>query len=156
MQVRCSDHRKAVGGRRRGFTLTEVVVSFAIAAFTVGGIISSYLMAAQHSEWSTASAAAHQVAMDRMAQLRAARWELSWEGDPTLTNELVELVNIPDPPAVLEIPQTGTGVLLATNYVTVTKLSDPPVAVLRVNCVWSLVTRGPFTNSLVSYRAPDQ
>jgi type II secretory pathway pseudopilin PulG len=157
MQVGRTIQGTAVAGRGWGFTLTEVMVSFGLAAFTVGGIIASYLMAAQRSEWTTASTAAQQLAMDRMAQLRAARWELSWEaGGLTLTNELVELNNIPDLPAVLEIPQTATGVLMATNYVTVTKMVDPRVALLRVDCVWSLPTRGPFTNSLVSYRAPDQ
>jgi type II secretory pathway pseudopilin PulG len=146
-------------GRRKGggaFTLAEVVVSMAMAAVAVGGIIASYLMAAQRSEWTTASLAAGQLAMDRMAQLRNARWELKWEGDPSRTNEVVEGVFV-DPPEPLDIPLTGTDPLLATNHVTVTRLAvDRPVFLLRVDCVWSLLSRGPFTNTVVSYRAPDQ
>ncbi len=156
MQIRRTIHLTAAGKQRSGFTLTEVVVSFVIAALTVGGIITSYLMAAQRSEWTTASTAAHQMAMDRMAQLRDARWELSWEVPGSImTNELRPGTNW-DAPSVLDVPRTGTGELWATNLVTVTRLSPPPVCVLRVDCVWSLLTRGPFTNTVVSYRAPDQ
>jgi prepilin-type N-terminal cleavage/methylation domain-containing protein len=141
-----------VGGRRGGFTLTEVVVSMALAAFTVGGVIACYLMAAQRSEWTTASTAAHQLAMDRMEQLRAARWDDA----SAVASELLEGVRW-EAPSVLEVPQTGLGMLWATNQVTVTRLAvDRPVMLLRVDCVWSLAARGPFTNTLVSYRAPDQ
>jgi hypothetical protein len=135
--------------------LAEVVISMAMAALTVSGIISCYLMAVQRSEWTAASTAASQLAMDRMAQLRALRWEVSWEGDTTRTNELLagSFVDEAEP---LDLAQTGTDPLMATNFVTVTRLSDPPLLLLRVDCVWSLLSRGPFTNSLVSYRSSDQ
>jgi type II secretory pathway pseudopilin PulG len=140
-----------------GFTLAEVVVSMAMAAMTVGAIISCYLMAAQRSEWTTASTAASQLAMDRLAQMRVARWDLSFEnGNPPGTNDLVEGFFVDDP-APLDMPLTGTVPLMATNQVTVTRLAvDRPVLMLRVDCVWSLMSRGPFTNTVVSYRAPDQ
>jgi type II secretory pathway pseudopilin PulG len=147
--------RKAVARGTRAFTLAEVVISMAMAALTVSGVISCYLMAVQRSEWTAASTAAHQLAMDRMAQLRALRWEVSWEGDATRTNELVA-GSFVDPGEALDLPQTGTEPLLATNYVTVTRLNDPPLLLLRVDCVWSLLSLGPFTNTLVSYRASDQ
>jgi hypothetical protein len=148
--------RTAVSRRRGGFTLAEVVVSIAMAAVAVGGVISCYLMAAQRSEWTTASTAATQSAMDRMAQLRAARWEVSWEGDSTRTNELVA-GDFVEGPVPLDMPLTGTMPLMATNYVSVTRLPmDRPLFLLEVDCVWGLMGRGPFTNSLVSYRAPDQ
>jgi hypothetical protein len=132
-----------------------VVISMAIAALTVSSIISCYLMAVQRSEWTAASTAAQQLAMDRMAQLRALRWEVSWEGDSTRTNELVAGTYV-DAAEALGLPQTGTVPLLATNHVTVTRLYDPDLLLLRVDCVWSLLNRGPFTNTLVSYRASDQ
>ena len=152
--------RTAVVRRRGGFTLAEVLVSMAMAAVTVGGIISAYLMAAQRSEWTTASTAATQSAMDRMAQLRAARWEVKWDlPESGRTNELVqgEFVEGPVP---LDMPLTGTIPLMATNYVSVSSVTnlpvDRPLYLLKVDCVWSLMGRGPFTNGLVSYRAPDQ
>jgi Tfp pilus assembly protein PilV len=133
-----------------------VVISMALAAVAVGGVIACYLMAAQRSEWTTASTAAHQLAMDRMAQLRAARWELAWEGEPG-RNELVPGGPVWDPPVALAVPQTGGNDLWATNQVTVADVGiDRPLMLLRVDCVWSLPMRGPFTNTLVSYRAPDQ
>ena len=94
----------------------------AMAALTVSGVISCYLMAVQRSEWTTASTAAQQLAMDRMAQLRASRWEVSWEGDPTRTNELVAGSYV-DAAEALDLPQTGTVPLMATNHVTVTRLA---------------------------------
>ena len=126
-----------------------------MAAVTVGGVIACYLMAAQRSEWTTASTAAHQLAGDRMAQLRAARWELAWEGEPGL-NELVSGGPVWDAPTALAVPNTGGSELWATNLVTVANIGvDRPLMLLRVDCVWSLPLRGPFTNTLISYRSPD-
>lgn len=155
MRVVRSSDRKAVARGAHGFTLAEVVISMAMAALTVSGVISCYLMAVQRSEWTAASTAAQQLAMDRMAQLRALRWEVSWEGDTTRTNELLAGSYV-DEAEALDLPQTGTVPLMATNHVTVTRLDDPPLLLLRVDCVWSLLSRGPFTNTLVSYRASDQ
>jgi len=45
----------------------------------------------------------------------------------------------------------------ATNFTTITSVSaNPPLKLIRVDCVWSFMKHGIFTNTLVSYRAPDQ
>jgi Tfp pilus assembly protein PilV len=138
-----------------GFTLAEVLVSIALAATTIGGVIACYLMAAQRSEWSSASGAAHRQVMMRMEQLKAARWDLAFTN-----GELDTLVGGPvaEPAQVLDVPQTGFDFLWATNWTTVSNVvgSAAPLRLLRVDCVWSLPTRGPFTNTLITYRAPDQ
>jgi hypothetical protein len=57
---------------------------------------------------------------------------------------------------VLDVPVTGTPVY-ATNYVSISTVSvNPPLRELRTDCVWRLNERGPFTNSIVTLRAPDQ
>jgi type II secretory pathway pseudopilin PulG len=142
---------------QRAFTLTEVVVSIGIAAFTVGGVVACYLLAAQRAEWASASAAAHRAAMLKMEQWRGARWDqavpddsfdrLLAGGSPvTLTEE-----------TVLDMPITGPGEIRATNLTTLTVMpDDPPRLLIEVECVWSMPTRGPFTNRLTTLRAPDQ
>jgi type II secretory pathway pseudopilin PulG len=138
----------------KGFTLAEVVVSIGIAAFTIGGVIACYLLAAARGEWSSASAAAHRLAMQKMEQWRGARWDLTVTNE-LLTNAVGELVI--EEAAVLDTPQTGTNVLPAIARTTISPLAgDRPCVMVRVDCVWSLPTRGPFTNTLITYRAPDQ
>ena len=81
---------------------------------------------------------------------------MSWKRDSTRTNELVKN-DFAEGPVPLDMPLTGTIPLMATNYVSVTRLPvDRPLFLLEVDCVWTLMGRGPFTNGLVSYRAPDQ
>ena len=51
----------------------------------------------------------------------------------------------------------GGAVLYGTNRVSIVQVSDsPPLRMVQVDCVWSYPERGPFTNSVVMYRSPDQ
>ena len=88
-----------------------------------------------------------------MEQTRAAKW------DTGATPAIDELFNSNFPPQVvpLYVPVVGGAMLYATNRVIVTQVSDrPPLKMVQVECVWSLPQRGPFTNSVVMYRSPDQ
>lgn len=69
-------HIKLQTGRRRGagFTLAEVLISIALLGMMLGGIITSYLAAAQRAEWASASAAAHRLVVMKMEQLKVAEW----------------------------------------------------------------------------------
>jgi Tfp pilus assembly protein PilV len=138
---------------RFGFTLAEVLISVFIAALSVGGIIYAYTLAAQQAELSTCSSAAQLMAMKRLEQVRAAKW------DPLANPPVDELVpaNFTNFTAALEVPQTGTNVVRATNVVTITTIpNDPPWKMIQVDCSWSVLSRGPFTNTVFTYRAPDQ
>ena len=154
MRIRHSD--KFVGRVSRGFTLAEVVISVAIAGLGIGGIVTGYIISAQRAEWSTCSAAAHVMAMRRLEQTRAAKW------DPFGYPPVDELVTSNFPPRVdpLDVPLAGSNNVYATNTVTIVPLytdlnTEPPLKAVRVDCVWAIMSRGPFTNTLLTYRTAD-
>ncbi|MSU20294.1 MAG: hypothetical protein EXS30_02740 [Pedosphaera sp.] len=137
----------------RAFTLAEVVMAMAISALVIGGIIAGYTMSAQRAEWSSYSLAAHSIAMQRLEQTRAAKW------DPQGWPQIDELVssNFPARVEVLDIPISGTNVVYATNITTITSMSaTPPLKMIRVDCSWMFLSRGPFTNTVATYRTSDQ
>jgi len=135
------------------FTLAEVVISIAIAGVICGGIVYGYLGSAQNAEWSCYSLAAESLAMQRIEQARATKWDP--RGYPPV-DELIP-ANFPVSIEVLDIPTSGTNWVYATNVTTITTLSmNPPLKMIRVSCSWAFLTRGTFTNTIVTYRGPDQ
>jgi type II secretory pathway pseudopilin PulG len=139
--------------RRRAFSLVEVVLSLGIATLTIGGIITGYLMSSKRVEWSAYSLAAHSLALQRIEQARAARW------DPSSHPPIDELVSANFVPAVevLDIPVTGTNIVFATNFTTIITVSTSPlIKRIRVDCAWPFLNDSVFTNTIVTYRAPDQ
>jgi len=131
----------------------EAVLSMAIAAVTIGGVVTGCVLAAQQTEQAASYAAAEFMAQGRLEQTRAAKWD-------TLANPPVdELVssNFSVLVAVLDVPIAGSNAYFATNLTTITTISDnPPLKMIRVDCVWSLLSRFPFTNTITAWRAPDQ
>ena len=152
--MRAGRHLWTHGVRQTGgFTLAEVMISIVIAGTAVAGIIGGYHLVVQRAEWSSASTAAQLQAMRQLELVRAARWAPS----STNANELDQTNFLNIPPRPLDVPQTRTN-LMATNYVTITTNvpgSLVPLMLIKVECVWSLPSRGPYTNTLISYRAPD-
>ena len=135
------------------FTLAEVVVSTAISALVIGGIAYGYIFSSKQAEWSAYSLAAQSLAIQRMEQARAANW------DPLSSPLIDELVSTNFPPVteILDIPRSGTNLVYATNLTTITLIStNPPLKMIRVECVWPYLNRGFFTNSISAYRAPDE
>jgi len=146
-------NRHPIGTNRgqRAFTLVEVVISAGIAALCIGGIVSGYITAANRAEWTLCSSAAQMMAQRHLEQTKTARW-------PTLTNDILydelalwdgAVTNEP-----LDIPVTGAGLVIGTSTVTIST-NDPPARLIRVDCVWSLVSRGPFTNTAFALRFPE-
>lgn len=137
--------------RRRGFTLAEVVITIAIVALVVQGTVLGYVFSSQRAEWSAYSLAAQSLALQGVEQARAAKWDpQAWpvvdEMGPTNFSYAT----------VLDIPVAGTPVY-ATNHVRVTVVAaNPPLREMRTDCVWRLINRGPFTNTVIVLRAPDQ
>ena len=139
--------------RKRGFTLMEVGIASCISGLMIGGIIFGYVQSTNRAEWSAYSLAAHSLAMQRLEQSRAATWDVL--AFPVV-DELVA-GNFPVRAEVLDIPRSGTNVVWATNYTTITQVSaNPPLRMIRVDCVWPFIRRGLFTNTVVTYRAPSQ
>jgi hypothetical protein len=97
--------------------------------------------------------AANSLAMQRLEQARAAKWD-------TLAVPLVDQLvasNFPATIEILDIPISGTNLALATNFTTIQTVSTaPPLKSVQVDCVWSFYTGRVYTNTVVTYRAPDQ
>jgi hypothetical protein len=139
--------------RERAFTLAEVVIATALAALVVGGSIYGYVIAAQRAEWSAYSLAAQNLALQRLEQTRAAKWDPL--GYPTVDELLA--ANFPAQVSVLDIPISKTNIVYATNYTVISTISaNPPLKMIRVDCVWPFFNRGSFTNSVATYRSADQ
>ena len=139
-----------------GFSLAEVVVSIAITATTFAGVIYGYVGTGVRAEWSAYSLAAQSLAMEGVEQARAAKW------DPQAWPPVDELgVTNYTQVDQLDVPVSGLPIL-ATNYISISTVStSPPLRKLRADCVWMLTSRpptacGPFTNTVITYRAVDQ
>lgn len=130
----------------------EVVISAAIAAMTVAGIIYGYTQSTKRAEWSGYSLAAQALAVQRLEQTRACRW------DPDAGVDQLVSASFPSQTVVLDIPVIGTNAAYATNVTTITTISaiPPLLRMIRVDCTWSFPTTGRvFTNTVATYRSPD-
>ena len=136
-----------------GIALTEVIMSMGIAAVGIGCIVSGYVLAVQEAELSACSAAVHWRIIETLERTRSARWQPL---APTPIDELVES-NFPIAVTVLDIPQTRTKVVYATNRTTITSLTGySSLKMIRVESTWACLSRGPFTNSVITYRSADR
>ena len=136
-----------------GITLTEVIISMGIAAMGIGCIISGYVLAVHEAELSACSAAVHWRIIETLERTRSARWQ------PLAPNPIDELVavNFPTSVSVLDIPQTRTKVVYATNRTVITSLTGyPTLKMILVESTWACLSRGPFTNSVLTYRSADR
>ena len=139
--------------RLRGITLSEVVISIAVSALSVAAVVSSSVLSARSADWISHSTAADAAANARMEQTRAAKWDSA--ASPVIDD--LAPVNFPEQVVPLYVPVVGGAILYGTNRVTIAPVSDlPPLRMVQVECVWSYPERGPFTNSVVMYRSPDQ
>ena len=149
--------------RRRSvaaLTLVEVVLSTAIAAMTVSGILYGYTQSAKRAEWSGYSLAAQALAVQRLEQTRACRW------DPDSGVDQLVATNFPTQTLVLDLPVIGTNAAYATNITTIESYqqyyrgtgSTPALfRMIRVDCVWEFPPTGRvFTNTVATYRSPDR
>lgn len=142
--------------RRRSFTLMETVVALAVAALILGGLVLGYVMSTQRAEWSAYSLAAQSLAIQRVEQARAVKWDLQAFPQTTNTDQLVPS-NFTPRREILDIPMTGGQITYATNYTTITDFRPGMnLKMIRVDCVWQFCSRGVFTNTIATYRAPDQ
>jgi len=141
-------------GRRgqSGNSLAETLLALLITVITVSGTINGYIFTTTRAEWSAYSLAAQSLAMQRVEQVRAAKWDLG--AYPPIDRAVA--TNFPVVVDVLDLPMSGTNQTLATSYTTVRKVSDhPPLKLVRVDCVWPFRNRH-YTNTVSCYRAPDQ
>jgi Tfp pilus assembly protein PilV len=135
------------------FTLAETVVSMALTALMISGLVSGFLQTARQAEWSAYSYAAQSQALWRLEQVRAAAWDpMNFPPvDDVQTNNFPLLV------VILDIPKPGGNITYATNRTFITTISTtPPLRMVVVECSWRFPNRGVYTNSVRTYRTTDQ
>ena len=140
-------------GKRAGFTMVEMITAMAIAGITVAGVTSGFMQVFMQGQSSAYSLSGHSQAMRGLEQARAAKW------DPMANpakDDLGSDTNWPPDVQILDLPQQGNNITYATNRVSVRTISTrPPLRQIKVECTWTFMKR-VFTNSIVTYRAPDQ
>lgn len=139
--------------RTQGGSLVEALIGLGIALLTVSASVKGYLLTAHKAEWSAYSLAAHSMAMQRVEQARAAKW------DPTAWPSVDRVIpaNFPVVTNVLDVPISGTNITYGTVTTTIANVSaNPPLKLVRADCVWRFTNGRWFTNTVTSYRAPDQ
>jgi len=136
-----------------GLTLAEVMIALGIGALLYAGILSGYILTTSRAEWTAYWLAAQALATDRLEQTRAAKWDT--QAFPPVDQLLPS--NFPPRVDILDLPISGALIPYATSTVTITLVSsNPPLKCIRVDTTWSFKHRGTFTNTVVTYRGPDQ
>ena len=121
--------------RRRGLlgsSLVETVISLGIVTLTISGSIKGYVLTANRAEWSAYSLAAHSLAMQRLEQTRAAKWDTAAYPpvDLMVQGNFIPVTN------VLDVPISGSNIVYAISYTSVTNVSaNPPMKMVRVDTV---------------------
>ena len=141
-----------------------------IVALVLGGMTVAYMQATRRAQWSGYQLAAQALSIQSLEQARAAVWDQSL-GKNEITN--LNLSSWTYSAGVmtgyswtnLDLPISGTNVVRATNYVTVSMLylngtTNPPVQVqmVKVDTVWPFLWGNVnrfYTNTISTYCAPD-
>lgn len=143
-----------------GFTLTEVVVSIAIFASAMAGVIYGYVQANYRAQYSSMSVAAQSLAGQSVEQALAAKWDLHAQSPgagPGTSDELPPTNYIQVFTNALLVPSTGKSISV-TNYVSISEAySNPAVREIRADCAWRVALSGKwYSNTVITYRISDE
>jgi type II secretory pathway pseudopilin PulG len=130
-----------------------MVIALLVAGIMISGVVAGFVQYSRQAEWSAHSLAAQMQAVRRLEQVRAGKWQ------PLGSIPVDQLVssNFPILVDVLDVSTTGGNAVYATNTTTITMVStNPPIKMIRIDCTWPFMNRGVMTNSIFTYRAPDQ
>ena len=153
MVIKHFEQETAADRRLAAFTLLEVVVSMTIVTIALVGILQLYTQSAFNSDWSSQSLAAQMMALSGLEQCRAAKFDP--RGSPP-TDQLVSS-NFPVKVDILDTSSTSAAMTYGTNTTTILTIStNPMIKMIKVDCTWSFPRKGVFTNSVYTYRAPNQ
>jgi type II secretory pathway pseudopilin PulG len=139
------------------FTLVECLISIAIIGMSIGGVIYGYTFACRQAEWTAYSLAAQSMAIQRMEQTRAATWDPRGSGKDDVISANFPVTNI-----IMDLPQTGTNIPYCTNITTITRITTNNIdmKLVKVEAIWffrwSNKRTSMHTNTIMTYRAPDQ
>jgi len=138
--------------KRTGISLMEILVAMAITGIGVFAAVTGFVNASKQAESSAYVLAAQCQALERLEQVRAAKWDPN--ADPPVDQMVA--TNFPVLIKVLDIPRKDLKIF-ATNITTITTISaSPPLRMMRVDCIWPWLNKKVYTNSVMTYRGPDQ
>jgi hypothetical protein len=118
----------------------------------MAGMFQGYTMSSRRAQFSSFQLAANAMAIQQMESIVAATWTVTGTAktnifSPALTNQQV---------SALCVPSSGTNLVYATNFASVTPVStSPPYVFIQVKCVWNFMGLGMFTNTVATMRGPD-
>lgn len=142
-----TDNRQA----NPAFTLVEVVLSVAILALAMAGMIYGYIQTNYRAEWSAMSLAAQSFAAQAVEQTRAAQWDVY-----VASTDQMGPTNYPVTNTML-IPSSGESTDVITTVQVTTVTVNPPLRQIRADCGWCFPRTGEwFTNTVITQRAPDE
>jgi prepilin-type N-terminal cleavage/methylation domain-containing protein len=142
---------------KAGFSLVEVVFVIVLATIVMSATILGYLHCARRAEWAAYYLAAQGLAMQCLEETRVARWDTQAFPQLPEHNQCVSS-NFPSSVEILDVPVSGstTNVVSVSVSISITDISStPPLKQIKIDCVWPFFNK-LFTNTVVSYRAPDQ
>lgn len=143
------------------FTVVEVVLSVAILALAMVGMIYGYVQTNYRAEWSSMSLEAQALAGQSVEQALAAKWDVHARSSvtgPGTSDELPAPTNyVQIFTNALLVPGTGQPITV-TNYVSITTaFKNPPVRQIWADCRWQFPTTGRwYTNTVITYRISDK
>ena len=143
---------------RAAFTLIEVLISFAILALVIAGVVYGYAQTNRFAEWSSMSLAAQSYALQGLEQLRAAKWDL--QANPAVDDWPVPAggtTNLPPQTDIMDIPVSGAPLYVTNNIKLIQLSTSPQLREVWSQCVWTFPRTGQlYTNTVITYRAPDR
>jgi hypothetical protein len=146
------------------------MVALGIVTLLFSGILTVYIQSSRRAEWAGYSLAAQAIGIQQIEQARSGVWDFSIS-----KNELTNLnlfswsynattkVGTGYTTNVLDLPISGTNIVMATNFVTVKMLNvaglaNVQIQMVTVDTVWPFPTSTGtrlFTNRTASYFGPD-
>jgi type II secretory pathway pseudopilin PulG len=134
-------------------TLIEVVVALGISVIAVAAIVMGYMFGIGTAQKSAIQLAATERALERIEQIRSAKWDLSsW---PNVDQVVVS--NFPAEVVTLDLLGANNAATCGTNFTLISQISTtPPLKRVRVDCVWTYKGVQLMTNTVETCRAPDQ
>jgi type II secretory pathway pseudopilin PulG len=134
-------------------SLVEVVVAMGVSSLSVASIVLGYMFVCGTANKSALSLAASARALERVEQMRSAKWDTSsWP----VVDQLVAS-NFAAEVVTLDLSDANGLATYATNFTTISQISsNPPLKKIRVDCVWNFRGLQLLTNTIETCRAPDQ
>lgn len=137
---------------RSAMTLVEVVLAVGIFGLVFGTVLKGLVQANLRASWISFDTAASRIAEQRIEQAQNARWEPDTPIDEVIPS------NFPTNTYVLDTNPGGSTTVLATSTIQIASVTNGTIVykVLTSEVKWMFLNRGPFTNSVVTVRSPDQ